>query len=199
VRPTPLFLPPSPLERPSATPPAYPSPHASPCPAARMAHRSPAVAPSETLACRRLLGLPSASHPPTAVVVRPTCDPVPWCGSPARHAAGVAGAANSRSPCAGCRSRPPGVSTRARPWHESLVAIAAVTACLRYTSLSFIACRNSDDACLATRPSTQSLFACHAHQVRVARFARVNIFSRVKLIELVNPLHIESTNISVTK
>jgi hypothetical protein len=76
-------------------------------------------------------------------------------------------AASSHSPCAGCPSRPPGIST---PRHESLVAIAAVAVCLRYTSLSFIARRNADNARLATQSGTLSLFAHRAQRFRVVRF-----------------------------
>jgi hypothetical protein len=103
--------------------------------------------------------------------------------------------ATSVTRCAAC----PDVSARARPRRESLVASTAVAAFPRCMSLSSIARRNSNDARLATRPSTQSLFARRAHQIHVARFAHINIIPRVKLIVLVNQLYIESTNISVTK
>jgi hypothetical protein len=74
-------------------------------------------------------------------------------------------------------------STCARPRHESLVAIAAVAACLRYTSLSFIARRNVDDARLAIQSGTQSLFTRRAHRFRVVRFI---VLPRAKSIMWIN-------------
>jgi hypothetical protein len=74
-------------------------------------------------------------------------------------------------------------STCARPRHESLVAIAAVAACLWYTSLSFIAHRNVDDARLAIQSRTQSLFTRRAHRFRVVRFI---VLPRAKSIMWIN-------------
>jgi hypothetical protein len=92
-------------------------------------------------------------------------------------------AASLRSPCAGCPSRSPGVSTCARPQHEFLVVIVAVAACLRYASLSFIARRNVDDARLAIQSVTQSLFTRRAHRFRVVRFI---VLPRAKSIMWIN-------------
>jgi hypothetical protein len=91
--------------------------------------------------------------------------------------------ASSRSPCVRCPSRSPGVSTYARPRHESLVATATVAACLWYASLSFIARRNVDDARLAIQSVTQSLFTCRAHRFRVMRFI---VLPRAKSIMWIN-------------
>jgi hypothetical protein len=92
----------------------------------------------------------------------------------------VAASSRSPCPCAGCPSRPPDVST---PWHESLVAITAVAVCLRYTSLSFIARRNADNARLATQSGTLLLFAHRAHRFLVVRFI---VLPRAKSIMWIN-------------
>jgi hypothetical protein len=107
-------------------------------------------------------------------------------------------ATSSCSPCVERPSPPPlwRVARRALSvaspthslWPQCVASVStAIAARSRSMSLSSITRRNSDDACLATHPSTQSLFARHVHQVRISRFAHVNIIPRVsRLCWLIN-------------